>query len=1364
MTAAEVLPLTDSQMLIWTGQQLAPAAPIYNMAFRFSIEKALAPARFRRAFQELLKSSDALRTVVETRGGMPFQKILPAVDFEVPIIDLSVASDPGQAATAWCDRQCQTPFRLEERLFDTALIRIAPQHWIWYLGMHHLISDAISFRVAFQRVSEFYAAGRHDDFSVKTFSQFRDYVISVSSRRKGTTSKQRLGPTPLPRLYGEPSGANSYQGPRRSCPLSVETTRQLEALAAGPESRSLSRDLSRFNVYATLIFAFLYRISGEKDLTIGAPFHNRSSATFKNTLGLFIELFPISVSLTEGDTFLSLLQKVKVASNRFLQQATSERPAATDQFNTVFNFIPTHFGTFADAPTQTEWLHPAGCDRQHVLRIHFQQFDVSQCPEIKFDFNAEVFGPGLQTEMLNHFVIMARAMTQDWETVIEEIDLPSQRVLLPKTEPSLEEVPPNSVWASFRRQVEMHPQATALRYGKLIVSYSELQRQSERVARFLQTRGVTAGSYVVVALPRSPGYMAAILGVLQCGAAFVPADPDWPPPRIRSVIDQSQAALVIGDSAGPSNLPMDCQAIFASIDEIEASTHPGPLEPVDLTADMAAYVLFTSGSTGQPKGVEVSHRALANYVNWASRFYDQGHRLAFPLFTPTTFDLTMTSIFVPLASGGSIVVYPQPPRTQADITLLDVLRDDLVDIIKLTPAHVSLLQGRVAIAARVRQLILGGENLTSAVARQALRIFGDDTRIHNEYGPTEATVGCLVHTFDPARDIGASIPIGRPIDNMQAWILDERRRPVPAGRPGELYLAGAGLARGYLGQPAWTAEKFVIHPQALRGTLYQTGDIARLNQQGEFEFLGRVDEQVKIRGARIELAEIEHALTRHPAITAAAVGVEPLHTGSSKLTHCRRCGLSSDYPGLSLDADLVCSQCNAFEDYRHRADLYFQSMDSFRAFFRNGITRTAPYDCLALLSGGKDSTYMLGQLVDMGLRVLAFTLDNGYISDQAKANIRRVVDTLNVDHVFGSTDSMNAIFVDSLKRHANVCQGCFKTIYALSTRIAVERGIPYIVTGLSRGQFFETRLTEELFTSPAIDPAQIDQVVLNARKAYHRVEDAVSQCLDVEFLRQDETFDRVRYLDFYRYCPVDLDEMYAYLDQRLPWVRPSDTGRSTNCLINDVGIYFHKQQKGFHNYALPYSWDVRLGHKTREAAMHELDDDIDVENVQRILQDIGFDGDWPTQAGDRLVAWYVAEPQLSETAVREHLRGELPSYMVPSLLVRLDALPLTENGKLDRQSLPAAAHRGTARSENLVSPESPTEKALAEIWATVLGQPRVGIHDNFFDLGGDSILAIQIVARANRRGLRLRLSDLFDTPTIGELVSGFEDRDAARGR
>ena len=386
-------------------------------------------------------------------------------------------------------------------------------------------------------------------------------------------------------------------------------------------------------------------------------------------------------------------------------------------------------------------------------------------------------------------------------------------------------------------------------------------------------------------------------------------------------------------------------------------------------------------------------------------------------------------------------------------------------------------------------------------------------------------------------------------------------------------------------------------------------------------------------------------------------------------------------------------------------------------------------------------------------------MDNGFISEQAKANIRRVVHSLGVEHVFGSTPHMNQIFVDSLKRFANVCNGCFKTIYTLATHLAHEKGIRYIVTGLSRGQFFETRLTEEVFQRKDFDVAKLDAVVLDARKAYHRREDAVSSHLEVDIFRGDGVFGDIQFVDFYRYWSVPLEEMYAFLREHAPWVRPSDTGRSTNCLINDVGIYVHRRQRGFHNYALPYSWDVRLGQKTRAQAMAELDDELDEARVKQIMAQIGYTE--PPQIGEtgvnRLAAYYVSDKSLSVAQLRAHLAKELPDYMLPAYFIRLDRLPLTSNGKVDRRALSSADAGRPEVSATFVELRSETENRLAEIWRKALNLDRVGVNDDFFELGGSSLQAIKILAQLDRVfGVDMPIATFFANVTIASLARAID--------
>jgi amino acid adenylation domain-containing protein len=920
----------------------------------------------------------------------------------------------------------------------------------------------------------------------------------------------------------------------------------------------------------------------------------------------------------------------------------------------------------------------------------------------------------------------------------------------------------------FVAQVARTPDDEAIRLAHQSLTYRQLNDRANQMAAHLRALGVGPGELVTIFMEHSIEVVAVILGVLKAGAAYVPVDPASPKERLAFMLEDISERLggilptVVTQSRLINNVPNQASRLvtldsdFASIAGRAVSNPTSNIRPSDL-----AYVIYTSGSTGTPKGVMIEHRSLVNYIWWAREKYCRGERLTWPLFSSLAFDLTVTSIFTPLISGGRISVYREDPAMPG-MVILDVINDDAADIVKLTPAHLAMLKNVDLHVSRTRKLIVGGEDFKTALAREITRKFSHPMEIYNEYGPTEATVGCMIHRYDIEKDTGLSVPIGVPAANTGIYILNEHLEPVPTGVIGEMYVSGDGLARGYFNRPELTAQKFVIARDpgqtgdSLR--LYKTGDLARWSDNGQMEFLGRADHQVKIGGARIELGEIEARLLQHPEIRECVVDVVSSVQAETfqELNYCTRCGVASNLPGTTFDAEGVCNLCRAYETYAAKAEAYFKTPEEFKTIVAQMKgARTGAYDCLVMLSGGKDSTYMLYQLCALGLKPLVFTLDNGFISDEAKANILRVVHSLGVDHVFGTTPHMNEIFVDSLKRFANVCNGCFKTIYTLTVNLAQQKDIRYIVTGLSRGQFFETRLTADVFQREDFHVDKLDELVLEARKAYHRREDAVSCHLDVDIVRGDHVFDDIQFVDFYRYWSAPLAEMHHFLRNHTPWLRPSDTGRSTNCRINDVGIYVHKKQRGFHSYALPYSWDVRLGQKTRDEAMAELDDEIDESRVKQIMAEIGYT---EASAGDdtsihHLAAWYASERTLTPAELRAHLAKDLPDYMLPTYFVRLDKLPLTSNGKIDRKALPAVSNEDNQPARDLVEPRTETERALAAMWAQLLNVRNIGINDDFFELGAQSLVAIKAVSRIRDAfGVDLSLRNLFERPTIAGLA------------
>ncbi|MEM1256120.1 MAG: amino acid adenylation domain-containing protein [Cyanobacteria bacterium P01_H01_bin.21] len=1342
--------LTTAQHLLWLGQKLAPESPLYNMAFLFTLSGEIEPAHFQAAFQALIERSDALRMVIEEVDGVPQRRVLPQLDYEVPVLDFSNGETPQAAARGWAENRSRELFKLSERLFDTALIRLGPDCCAWYMCQHHVITDIQSVQLIYQTVGDFYHRSIAGTLSkAPTLPAYSDVSLpSPSSRAASYWQQQQANSVDL---YHRSATQVSPRTHRVSCELGPERTAALKQLAMTSDAKALTPQLSLFNLVSGILLAYLHRVSSSDQVAFATPAHGRPTTLLKETIGVFIELFPLQTAIEPGETFTSLLRKVAQASGgmlRYAQPGASQFAPSRD-VNVVLNFIHARLSDFDGRSVSSEWIHPGAGDPRHHLRLQVHDFDDRGSLQLHFDFNCDLFEPALQERATGHFLALVDAVLADLNQPIAGVEIVTgleKTHLLELAKCDRTDIT-KTVVQQFEAQVEKTPDAVAISCENETLTYDQLNARANQLSHYLQKQGVTTETPVGICLRRSVEMLVAIWGVLKAGGAYVPMDPSHPHERIVHILKDTQACRVLTQSEFSARLNSHAETI--QLDTLDLTLQPNNNLKNAPGINQLAYLLYTSGSTGKPKGVEVEHRGLANYVSWAIQQYVRGRTLAFPLFSPFTFDLTVTSIYVPLLSGGQVMIYPE--RDEAiDLSLQRIFQDNAVDVIKLTPSHLALVQG-MAIGSRVKTLILGGEDLKTSLAGAIAHASDHPLKIYNEYGPTEATVGCMIHRFELQPDAPKSVAIGKPAAGSEIYLLDEHLNLVPQGAVGEIFIGGPGLARGYLNRPDLTAERFVYRGDQ---RLYRTGDLGRWQENGQLTYLGRSDRQVKIHGTRIELGEIEAALVAHPDVSASAVSLvqsaAPVQSGS--ITYCTRCGIASNYPGITFDHESVCDICQSYETYRDRTEQYFKSIDEFKSRLDTARQRKqGDYDCMMLLSGGKDSTYALAQLVTMGFKVFAFTLDNGYISEQAKDNIRRVVKTLGVDHQFGTTPAMNDIFVDSLNRHCNVCNGCFKTIYTLSMKLAYELGIPCIVTGLSRGQFFETRLTEEWFTElfgqSEFNVDQIDETILTARKAYHRADDAVSRLMDVEVFQGDDIFEMVEIIDFYRYCDVELAEMLSFLTDQVPWIRPSDTGRSTNCLINNVGIYLHTQKRGYHNYALPYSWDVRMGHKTPEAAIDELNDEIDVAEVERILQEIGYEDAQINKA--QLVAYYVG--QASTADLRHFLAQRLPSNLVPAYFTQLERMPLTANGKVDFATLPDPnASRPELQSE-FVAPATAIEKMLAKLWQQVLKMDRIGIHDNFYELGGDSIMAIQIAARMSETGFRLSPNQIFQHPTLAQL-------------
>lgn len=1357
-----VWPLTQGQMAIWLGQQLHADSPLYNVVHTFQFHKGIQEDAFVLAFEKLLDTTDMLRATFYEVDGIPKQQIQEQVQHPLEILDFSHKTN--QDYQRWLNQRKRQVLDISKKPFDSVLLKLSAEQYIWYFNVHHSIADAAGITVCFREQLRLYQNIVSQKGEIVALPSYKEFVTQTSNlntaigfAKANAYWKERIEePLTPPVFYGHKTKEQGTASERKHLILGKARTHRIKQLMLRPELRSWTEDSSLFTFFTAILAIFVYRVSGENTLRIGTPSHNRSTQDFKNTVGLLIEFFPMLANLEANDTFRTVLDRIKIESNGFLKNALPgmAKPEFQKSFQVILNYINSDFDLGSDGTTKVEWIHPGHSDPGHYMRCSVYDMEADSAIEIAFDLNEAQFEAETREEVPKHFLNLIDAF-------IENVDQPIGKPNLSDEPLAIEVLSEQNSELSLHQELNSigldNPKDIALVFQGTEISYAELRKAVENLIPELKANGLHKGDVVALYFKRSPEYIITVLACLQMGLPFVPVASDTPEPRLLHILEDAKCALLLTNlKEVKAAIPvLECNVTAL----LQVENHTSDKVVAEIVPDDIAYLLYTSGSTGLPKGVQISHEGLTNYLFWAKAYYGQRASLDFPLCTSIGFDLTITSTLLPLLSGSKLVIYPEE-TSGPDMVLLDVLEDNLVTAIKLTPSHLALLNGKTYPQSKLKTIIVGGEDFKVGLAKTIQNSFGKEVKIYNEYGPTEATVGCIVSEYKQEQHQATSVPIGLPINSMGAVILDNHLNPVPKGVIGPLYLYGVGLANGYQNQKKRTAERFIKLPVGDGLRAYRTGDLARRNGAGEFEFIGREDNEVKLNGFRIDLRDVEANLEKHKEVEQATV---VLKKGDTKIAlnsveNCNECGLPSNYPNTDFDANGVCHLCTAFTNYREKVDRYFKGEDELRTLLLSKKS-TGNYDCLALLSGGKDSTYVVARLVNMGLRVLTFTLDNGYISDQAKANINVIVERLGVDHVYGETPHMNKIFVDSLQRHQNVCNGCFKTIYTLSTKLAIENEIPFLVTGLSRGQFFETRLTEELFWDDSIDTQSIDEIILEARKLYHQEDDAVKRLLDVSLFTQDSTFEKVEFVDFYRYSDVSLQEMLRFLKEEAGWQRPTDTGRSTNCLINKAGIRVHKKQKGYSNYAFPYSWDVRLGHKTRTETLDEINEEIDEDEVQVILDEIGYiEPETSSSKQDILIGYYTGSDAISGVDLRQHLKQYLPGYMMPSTFKYLEELPLTQNGKVDRKILSELEMVQLDSEIPYVAPRNEIEELLSGIWSEVLQLKKVGVHDNFVALGGHSLAAIRVSTRINETlELKLPLAKVFELPTIEEYAIYLEE-------
>ncbi|MFI6645287.1 amino acid adenylation domain-containing protein, partial [Streptomyces sp. NPDC050504] len=891
--------LTAAQEGIWYAQALDPQSPAQNMVDYLDITGSLRLPLLERAFGQALAETELLRARFGQNDEGPWQVVEPLVGYRLSVIDLRQEPEPAAAAEAWMRTEAARPADLEGgRIWTIAALLVDEDRHVLYLGAHHIALDGIGYSVWLNRVAEIYTALEHgQDCPYTPFATLEEIVADDASYRASEQFAQdraywteQMEDAPEAVTLASGTAFASRHSHRRTAVVPAGATQSLRQLARA----------SGVALPALLIGAaglYVQRMAQAQEVVLGLTVTARKGARVQGSLASMAQALPLRLPIAPDMTVRTLAREASARSRGVLRHQRYRyehlhrdlKIARTGgrMHGLVLNFLPDdrtmpQFGRCET--TARTYLANGAVDDMTIL---VYERDTG----LRVDFLAN---PALYTEEENaahqtRFLHLLTALARlEPDTPVARLDLatPAERHrTLVEWNTTTRDVPLRTLPEQFEEQAARTPDATAVVFEDTRLTYAELNARSNRLARLLITRGVGPESRVAVLMDRSVDLTVALLAVLKAGAAYVPIDPGHPVERVAFVVADARPVLVVTAGGVGSVVPGGVVRVVVDAPEVVeecARFGDGDLSDGDrggvVLPGHAAYVIYTSGSTGRPKGVVVSRGALGNFVAVVRGRLALGSGDVLVAVTTVAFDIHVLELFVPLVSGARVVLAGRETVRDPG-ALAGLVVGSGATVLQATPAVWQGLVAEAPAAVRGLRALVGGEALPAGLARQ---LTASAVSVTNLYGPTETTVWSTLadlHTGDDNH-----VPIGRPIANTRVFVLDAALRPVPVGAAGELYVSGAGLARGYLDRPGLTAERFVAHPYGAPGErMYRTGDLARWGSDGRLECLGRTDDQVKVRGFRIELGEVEAALAAYPAVAQAAVVVREDQPGDKRL-------------------------------------------------------------------------------------------------------------------------------------------------------------------------------------------------------------------------------------------------------------------------------------------------------------------------------------------------------------------------------------------------------------------------------------------------------------------------------------------------
>ncbi|MDC0706903.1 amino acid adenylation domain-containing protein [Stigmatella sp. ncwal1] len=907
--ASQPAPLSFAQQRLWFLEQLQPGNALYNLLMVIRMDGRLDAAVLEKSFNAIIARHEALRTVFVEREGQPSQVISPPLALQVPVEELGAVPGPEREKEIrrLANEEASRPFDLTRGpLLRMRLLKLEEQAHVLILTVHHIVFDGWSQAVLLRELEAFYGAflaGKEPSLPPLPV-QYADYAVWQRQWLRGAALESQLGywkeklrgPPPMVELpVDRPRPAlRTTRGAR----LFVELPRPLsEALAA------LSRQEGA-TLFMTLIAALktlLFRYTQQTDITTGYVTAGRERREVEGLIGFFVNTLALRVDLSGAPSFRTLLARTRVASMEAFahQELPFEQLVDALQLERDLSRSPLFQVMLVHQPLSKAGLGLPGLSLGSMdIQPETAKFDLTLLLHDtergtvagSWEYNTDLFDAGTIARLAKHYEQLLQAIVAHPDQRITELGMMGEEERRELVEgwnqTGAEYERQKCVHELFEEQAKRTPEALAVRDGREQVTYGELNRRANQLAQMLVKKGVGPEQVVGLCTERTVGTVVGLLGILKAGGAYVPLDPAYPVERLRYMLEDTGAKVVVTQSwlvERLGELKAEVVSLDRQAEEIEREAEQCPASGV--TSRNLAYVIYTSGSTGKPKGAMLEHQGVCNYLSWSGREYRVEEGKGAPVHSSISFDLTVTSLVLPLVKGKPVEMVGEEEGVEG---LGEALRKGGdYSLVKLTPTHLRVLSQQLKeeeAKGRTRAFIIGGEGLTAESLRY-WRKNAPGTRLINEYGPTETVVGCSTYEVEEGDGEEGAVPIGHPIANTQLYVLDGGMEVVPKGVVGELYIGGEGVGRGYLGRPELTAERFVPDPYSQRGggRLYRTGDLVKRRADGKLEYLGRMDTQVKVRGYRIELGEIETVLSKHPAVHETVVVVREDVPGGARL-------------------------------------------------------------------------------------------------------------------------------------------------------------------------------------------------------------------------------------------------------------------------------------------------------------------------------------------------------------------------------------------------------------------------------------------------------------------------------------------------